>query len=99
MREIEACLYIGPSDRTTLERLVADGRTPQKIVKRAEIVLLSGRGAGTNAIMREARVSKPTVWRWQDAYMAGGVERLLKDKGKGPRAGKKRITPAARWIR
>jgi hypothetical protein len=29
--------------------------------------------------MREARVSKPTVWRWQDAYMAGGIERLLKD--------------------
>jgi transposase len=71
-------------------RLIADGKTPQKIVKRASIVLLSGRGLGTNAICREARVSKPTVWRWQKAYMEGGVERLLKDKGKGPRAGKKR---------
>jgi len=56
-----------------LERLIADGKTPQKIVKRAKVVLLSGRGGGTNAIMREARVSKPTVWRWQEAYMAGGV--------------------------
>src|SRR5262245_15464726 len=96
MRDIEACLYVGPSDRTTLERLVADGKTPQKIVKRAKIVLLSGCGAGTNAIMREARVSKPTVWRWQEAYVAGGVERLRKDKGKGPRAGKKRISDAVR---
>jgi len=61
MRDIEACLYVGPCDRTTLERLVADGKTPQKIVKRAKIVLLSGCGAGTNAIMRETRVSKPTV--------------------------------------
>jgi hypothetical protein len=61
MRDIEACLYVGPCDRTTLERLVADGKTPQKIVKRAKIVLLSGWGAGTDAIMREARVSKPTV--------------------------------------
>jgi transposase len=91
MRGIEACLYVGPSDQTTLERLIADGKTPQKIVKRASIVLMSGRGLGTTAIGREARVSKPTVWRWQQAYMEGGVERLLKDKGKGPRAGKKRI--------
>jgi hypothetical protein len=60
--DIEACLYVRPSERTTLERLVADGKTPQKAVKRAKIVLPPGRGAGTNAIMREARVSKPTVW-------------------------------------
>ncbi|MGH6718213.1 MAG: IS630 family transposase [Alphaproteobacteria bacterium] len=92
MRRIEACLYVGPSDRTTLERLIADGKTPQKIVKRARIALLSGQGLGTTAIQRGARVSKPTVWRWQAAYMAGGVERLLKDKGKGRSAGKKPIS-------
>ena len=96
MRDIEGCLYVGPSDRATLERLVADGKTPQKIAKRASIVLLSGRGLGTNAICREARASKPTVWRWQAAYMEGGVERLTKDKGKGPRAGKKRISDEVR---
>jgi transposase len=96
MRDMEACLYVGPSDRATLERLVGDGKTPQKIVKRASIVLLSGRGLGTTAIGRQARVSKPTVWRWQQAYLAGGVERLLKDRGKGPRAGKKRLSDAVR---
>src|SRR5580693_9830517 len=96
MRDIDACLYVRPSDRTTLERLVADGKTPQKIVARARIVLLSGRGFGTNAIQREARVSKPTVWRWQKAYMDGGVERLLKDRGRGPRAGKKPISAEVR---
>ena len=78
MRNIDACLYVRPSDRTTLERLVVDGKTAQKIVARARIALLSGRGFGTNSIQREARVSKPTVWRWQKAYMDGGVERLLK---------------------
>src|SRR6202011_5529164 len=51
---------------------------------------------GTNAIQREARVSKPTVGRWQKAYMDGGVERLLKDRGKGPRAGKKPISAEVR---
>src|SRR3990172_9601712 len=91
MRQINGCLYVSPGDRTTLERLVADGKTAQKIVARARIVLLSGSGLGTNAIRREARVAKPTVWRWQEAYMDGGIERLLKDKGKGARAGKKPI--------
>jgi transposase len=74
----------------------SNGKTPQKIAKRASIVLLSGRGLGTNAICREARVTKPTVWRWQKAYMEGGVARLKKDKGKGPRAGKKRISDEVR---
>jgi transposase len=91
MRNIKACLYVSPGDRTTLERLVADGKTAQKIVARARIVLLSGSGLGMNAIRREAGVAKPTVWRWQEAYMDGGIERLLKDKGKGARAGKKPI--------
>ena len=76
MRDIDACLYVRPGDRTTLERLVADGKTPQKIVARARIVLLSGGGLGTVVIGREARVAKPTVWRWQAAYLEGGVERL-----------------------
>jgi hypothetical protein len=43
----------------TLGRLIADGKTPQKIVARSRIVLLSGCGLGTNAIQRQARVSKP----------------------------------------
>jgi len=96
MRNFNGCLYVRPSDRTTLERLVADGKTAQKIVARARIVLLSGSGLGMNAIRREAGVSKPTVWRWQAAYMAGGIERLLKDKGKGERAGK---TPVSGEVR
>jgi len=96
MRKIEACLYVAPGDRTVLERLIADGKTPQKLAARARIVLLSGRGLGTNAIAREARVSKPTVWRWQEAFLEGGIARLRKDKGKGPRAGKPRISDEVR---
>ena len=93
---MEASLYVAPSDRTVLERLIANGKTPQKLAVRARIVLLSGRGLGTMAIARETRVSKPTIWRWQEAYMEGGVERLRKDKGKGPKAGKPRISDAVR---
>jgi len=93
---MDACLYVGPVERARLERLIADGKTPQKIVKRASIVLLSGQGLGTGAIERQADVSKPTVWRWQQAYLDGGIDRLLKDKGKGPLAGKKRVSDEVR---
>jgi len=80
---MEACLYVVPSDRTVLDRLIANGKTPQKLAVRARIVLLSGRGFGTMAIARETRVSKPTVWRWQEAYLEGGVERL-RARGRKP---------------
>jgi transposase len=96
MRNIKACLSVRPQDCATLARLIADGKTVQKLVARARIVLLSGRGLGTSAIQRAARVSKPTVWRWQAAYLEGGVERLLKDKGKGPCAGKTPVSDAVR---
>src|SRR5262249_14866634 len=60
-------------DRATLEGWVADGNTPQKLVWRARIVLMSAGGAGTMAIVRAARKSKRTVGRWQGRYLARGI--------------------------
>jgi transposase len=96
MQNINTCLYVGPEDRAELERLVADGKTAQKIATLARIVLASGRGLGTNAIMREARTSKSSVWRWQKRYMEAGIKGLFKDRGKGKRAGKKPISEEIR---
>ena len=96
MRKIKACILVYPDDRAKLGKLAADRNTAQKIVMRAKIVLASGRGLGTNAIMAETGASKPTVWRWQEAWLEGGIERLRKDKGKGPLAGKPPISDAVR---
>ena len=63
-------------DRRRLEAVVADRNTPQKHVWRARIVLLTAAGAGTTAIMREAGVYKTAVWRWQERFMAEGVDGL-----------------------
>lgn len=76
-------------DRTALQRLMADGNTPQKIAKRARIVLMTAEGHGVTAIMRAVGVSKTTVWRWQDFYLEAGVEGLIKGRSKPP--GKKPI--------
>jgi len=71
-------------DRRRLEAVVVDRNTPQKHVWRAQIVLLSAAGAGTTVIMREAGVSKTAVWRWQERFMAEGVDGLLRDKMRPP---------------
>src|SRR6266436_5562711 len=89
MSEPRIEIVLGARDRAKLKRIVADGNTAQKIVKRAKIVLLTADGYGVMAIMREAGVSKTTVWRWQDYFVEAGVAGLLKGRSKPP--GKKPI--------
>ena len=71
-------------DRTELERIAGDGNTPQKVAKRARIVLLTSAGVGVMAIMREVGVSKTTVWRWQDYFAEAGVDGLRDGRSKPP---------------
>jgi transposase len=80
MRRDDICLYLCPSDRTQLETLISDRNTARKIVWRADIVLATADGCGTNKIMRCSQTSKPTVWRWQGRYLDEGVPRLQRDK-------------------
>ena len=70
--------------RRELNRLLADGNTPQKIAKRTRIVLMTADGYGVMAIMREAGVSKTTVWRWQSYFAEAGVEGLIRGRSKPP---------------
>jgi len=80
MRRDDICLYLGPADRAQLQALLTDRNTPRKVAWRAEIVLATADGCGTNEIMRRAETSKPTVWRWQARYLDEGVAGLRRDK-------------------
>lgn len=75
----QACIWLSPADRATLDGWVADRNTPQKLVWRARIVLMSAAGVGTMAIVRALSKSKRTVGRWQERYLAQGVEGLRRD--------------------
>jgi transposase len=79
-------------DRAALQRLIADGNTPQKVARRARIVLMTAEGHGVTAIMRATFASKTTVWRWQEFYAEAGVDGLIKGRSKPP--GKKPIPGA-----
>jgi transposase len=73
-------ITLEPAGRRRLEALVGDRNAPHKHVWRAEIVLLSGAGVGTNEIMRRTGKSKNCVWRWQERFMQEGHDGLLRDK-------------------
>src|SRR3954451_806483 len=71
---------VSAADRAWLEAIVADRNSPQKHVWRARIILATADGCGTAAVMRQAGVAKPSVWRWQERFMTEGVDGLLHDK-------------------
>ena len=90
--QTQACIWLSPGDRAALEGFVADRNTPQKLVWRSRIVLMSADGAGTMAIVRALSKSKRTVGRWQERYLAQGVDGLRRD---GTRPGRKPPLSAA----
>lgn len=73
-------ISLTPTDRRRLEALVGDRNAAQKHVWRAQIVLLSADGVGTNEIMRRTAKSKTCVWRWQERFAEAGCAGLLRDK-------------------
>jgi transposase len=81
-------LSVTAADLDCLHALVKDRNAPQKHVWRAQIILLSADGAGTNAIMRETGKSKTCVWRWQERFASEGVKGLLRDKTRPSRVPK-----------
>jgi transposase len=80
MRRDDICIHVPPANRSRLEAIIADRNSTSKAVWRAEIVLATAAGLGTNAIMKRTGKSKPCVWRWQERYIEEGVEGLLRDK-------------------
>ena len=73
-------LKLAPADRDRLEGLIRNGNTPQKLVPRARIALLSDGTRLNGAIAREVGVALPTVHRWQRRVQEQGVNGLLRDK-------------------
>jgi hypothetical protein len=73
--------------RTRLEALIRGRDAVQKHAWRADIVLLSAPGVGTNGIVRRTGTSKTFLRRWQ-ARFTQGVDGLLRDKASGNFVGK-----------
>ena len=75
---------VSREDRSRLETVISHPSSPQKHVWRCRIVLLSADGAGTASIMAATGKSKTCVWRWQERFMAEGVDGLPREKTRPP---------------
>ena len=84
-REIE----LSDEDRERLEQIIGNPRSPQKHVWRARIILELGSGRGLVETMRRTGMPEPTVRRWWDRFLAGGVDGPFRDATRPP--GKKPV--------
>lgn len=91
MRKNTVDFRIDEGQRGELLSLVRSGKTAQKVVLRARIILLAGAGTGNSEIARRLRISRPTVILWRSRFRSVGVSGLLKDS---PRPGRKKAISA-----
>jgi transposase len=80
-------LRVTDSDRRILSGWIRAGTTPQRVVRRARVVLLAADGCSAREIARRLGVSTHTVSLWRRRYHAGGPPALLRDApGRGRKA-------------
>jgi hypothetical protein len=68
---------VTPEDCRRLDAIVGNRNSPQKHIARAQALIATAEGCGTNEIMRRSGLSKPAVWRWQET--TGGSATLQAD--------------------
>src|SRR4051795_9226353 len=69
-------LTLSDDDRATLEYWTRAQTTPAGHRERARIVLAIADGAGTSATSRLVGVSRPTVIKWRERFLARGLAGL-----------------------
>jgi transposase len=80
----KVCPLVSAADRARLESIVADRNRAQKHVARARIILGSAERLPVAGVAKRAGVGRPAVWRWQERFVAAGVDGLLRDATRKP---------------
>src|SRR5712664_877576 len=84
-------LVVGEQDRAILSTWTRSSSVRAGLSLRARIVLAAGDGQGTTAIASRLGVSRPTVIKWRDRYVAEGIDGLTD----APRSGRPKIVDHA----
>jgi transposase len=77
-------VVVSVEDRARLAAIIGDRSRPLKHTQRARIVMHSADRLTVQEVARRSGVSRPAVWRWQQHYAEGGVERLLREGSRKP---------------
>jgi transposase len=80
------------AERAQLEQIVANGNTPQKLARRARVLLMVANQQRPRRIAITTGISRNQVYLWMQRYVQGGVTALLSDASRPP--GRRPIAPA-----
>jgi transposase len=69
-------LHLTPEQKQEIQRIVKAPATPQKIVRRAQVVALAAEGLDNDEIAAELRTSKVTVGLWRQRFVDFGLAGL-----------------------
>ncbi|GAC1485198.1 MAG: hypothetical protein PVSMB9_11090 [Candidatus Dormibacteria bacterium] len=90
-----ASIHLTPTEFKELTALERAGTTPQRLARRARVILGSAAGLGSRALAQQERMSHTTVRRWLSRFLAKRCEGL-RDR---PRSGRPTvITPTTRAL-
>lgn len=67
--------------------ILRSGKSPQRLVERARVVLLAGEGQTNEEIAQELQMTRQKVARWRDRFAADGLAGIEHDQaGRGRKA-------------
>ena len=76
MSRPNTALSINEADREQLRAMVRSHSMPHALVRRAQIVLLSGEGQSNREVARRCGVSAPVISHWRRRYQERGLAGL-----------------------
>ena len=79
-------LELSEEEKKELKRVVSAGRSPQREVQRASIVLLKGEGLSQEEVARRVGVRRRVVGKWCGRFDEKGMAGLAEAKGRGRKA-------------
>jgi transposase len=85
MSRTAAPILLSEQERITLQTWARARSEAQRVVQRAQIILLAADGIESQEIARRLRLSRPTVQLWRERFLALRTEGLQKD---APRPGR-----------
>jgi transposase len=78
-------VVLSPEERATLQSWAKARSQPQRLVQRAQVVLMAAEGVENQEIAARLRISRPTVQLWRQRFLALRAAGLEKD---APRPGR-----------
>jgi transposase len=94
MATLARMLRASDSQRQQLERWIRAPSTPQSLVTRSRIVLLTIAGLSSKEVGRQLKISQPTIRLWQRRFRDGGPEALAQiapGRGRKPKYGARKV--------